>query len=163
MSEYASHHNSQSDCRCAWCRSPTLAHLPSPSFEPDPALCSGWIPMEEIPPPPPLKRQNADVYSPEPVAGSSPSTTASSVRPPPVGKKRKQSTASEKKTSIELMPPPKAPMKKKRRQAKVQLPMLVLPDALSEKWEIESGTFVIRPRSLTDFAELRTYPTSSDN
>ena len=41
----------------------------------------------------------------------------------------------------------------------VQLPMLVLPDATSEQWVIEKGTFVIRPRSAQDFAAIATSPT----
>ena len=74
--------------------------------------------------------------------------------------KKRKTAAVDKKTSTELMPPPSAPIKlRKKRNVKVQLPMLVLPDATSEQWVIEKGTFVIRPRSAQDFAAIATSPT----
>lgn len=148
-----------------------LSHLPSPSYDPRASLVVN--PYADVPPPPPLQRQDAMMIFPpglssapktasEPVDGSSPSTIDSSSLPQPVGCKKRKVTKNASVTSTEAMPPPMAPMKRKR-QTKMQLPMLVLPDSLLEKWEIESGTFVIRPRLPMDYAAMRTSATMSDN
>lgn len=143
-----------------------LSHLPSPYFDPDPLTVNNpWKGEETLPPPPPLVRQNALLPNDAKMAsaedvGSSRSTTDLIVTPPTVGLKKRKPVAKETKRSSvaeELVP------KKKKRLVKTQLPMLIIPDAMLEKWEVESGTFVIRPRSKRDFAAMRTSAIMSDN
>lgn len=139
---------------------------PYPQLGEFPCSPQGWQHGEGFPAPPPLVRQNA--LLPSDLAtefagddGSSPSTIAWSVPPPVGGGKKRKLVTPTRKTSTELMPPPSAPRKK--RQGKLQLPILVLPDALAEKWVIEKGTFVIRPRSSQDYASMTTSATIADN